>query len=69
MKVEYGLSRVSEFLKILVKQISLTSVIRSKSYSQFWEDRLISRLISDHEGSYVDIGAGTPVWGSNTYFL
>jgi FkbM family methyltransferase len=27
------------------------------------------RLIKNSSGSYVDIGAGTPIWGSNTYFF
>lgn len=27
------------------------------------------RLIKNSLGSYVDIGAGTPIWGSNTYFF
>jgi FkbM family methyltransferase len=29
----------------------------------------MSRLIVNSSGSYVDIGAGTPIWGSNTYFF
>jgi FkbM family methyltransferase len=27
------------------------------------------RLLKNSSGSYVDIGAGTPIWGSNTYFF
>lgn len=69
MKIRNVFWQMFELSKVLLKQIPLTSIIRSKSYSQFWEDRLMSRLISDHVGSYVDIGAGTPVWGSNTYFF
>lgn len=54
-------------MKILIKQFPLVSFIRSRSYSQFWEDRFLSRIIAGQKGSYVDIGAGTPIWGSNTY--
>lgn len=53
----------------VLKQFQLASVIRSKSYSQFWEDRLIKRIILGNAGSYVDIGSGTPIWGSNTYIF
>ena len=53
----------------IIKTFPLLSLIRSKSYSQFWEDRLLARLVSDKIGSYVDIGAGNPVWGSNTYLF
>lgn len=47
----------------------LLSFIRSKSYSQFWEDRLLARVVMNQIGSYVDVGAGSPVWGSNTYLF
>lgn len=53
----------------LLKLIPVASFIRSKSYSQFWEDRLIFRILINSPGSYVDIGAGAPIWGSNTYFF
>jgi FkbM family methyltransferase len=43
--------------------------MRSRSYSQFWEDRLIARYVAHGKGSYVDIGAGSPIWGSNTYYF
>ena len=53
----------------IIKTFPPLSLLRSKSYSQFWEDRLLARLVSDRIGSYVDIGAGNPVWGSNTYLF
>ncbi|ASY10865.1 FkbM family methyltransferase [Candidatus Planktophila lacus] len=53
----------------LIKVTSLASFLRSRSYSQFWEDRLILRMLNSNIGSYVDIGAGAPSWGSNTYLL
>lgn len=37
-------------------------------YSQFGEDLAVSRLFPrDYVGSYLDVGAGEPVVGSNTY--
>lgn len=63
---------ITKFLKVfenLLKQLPLASIVRSKSYSQFWEDRLILRFIRGYKGSYIDVGAGTPIWGSNTYLL
>jgi len=51
------------------KSIPLVSWVRSHSYSQFWEDRLINRLVKNQRGTYIDIGAGTPIWGSNTFYF
>ena len=53
----------------LIKLVPIISYLRSRSYSQFWEDRLIARNLSTEIGSYVDIGAGAPIWGSNTYLF
>jgi hypothetical protein len=53
----------------LAKLFPVTSFVRSRSFSQFWEDRLIARNFSNEKGSYVDIGAGSPIWGSNTYYF
>ncbi len=61
--------RVQFKLTDLAKITSFASFLRSRSYSQFWEDRLILRLLNSNVGSYVDIGAGAPLWGSNTYLL
>lgn len=38
-------------------------------YGQNFEDSAVSEFLPDATGSYVDIGAGWPVRGSNTYFL
>lgn len=43
--------------------------IRPKWYSQTGEDRLIAKYLPEPDGTYVDIGAGLPIRGSNTYFL
>lgn len=40
-----------------------------KSYSQFGEDVVMRSLLDGRKVSYLDIGSGHPVAGSNTYFL
>ena len=40
-----------------------------RSYSQFGEDRLLRALFSESEGNYVDVGAGEPSSGSNTFLF
>ena len=40
-----------------------------RSFSQFGEDRLLRVLLPDAVGTYVDVGAGGPAVGSNTYLL
>lgn len=69
MGIKSAFVRKLSNLEDLLKLLPIASLIRSKSYSQFWEDRLISRNIVPEIGSYVDIGAGTPIWGSNTYYF
>ena len=39
------------------------------SYSDFNEDLLIGEILGSNRGSYVDIGAGHPIIGSNTYYF
>jgi FkbM family methyltransferase len=53
----------------LLKLVPLASLIRGKSFSQYWEDRMILKILGDSAGSYVDIGAGSPIWGSNTFLF
>lgn len=69
MKIGSRIDEVKFRLFDLIKISSLASFLRSRSYSQFWEDRLILRLLNSRVGSYVDIGAGAPTWGSNTYLI
>ena len=38
-------------------------------FSQFGEDELIHKYLPEKEGFYIDIGAGRPIRGSNTYAL
>jgi FkbM family methyltransferase len=40
-----------------------------KSFSQFGEDALLSFFLPESTGSYLDVGAGDPISGSNTYSL
>ena len=40
-----------------------------KSYSQFGEDMILLNLLGNTYGSFVDIGSGHPIKGSNTYAL
>lgn len=69
MRIRLKIKAVQLRFYDLIKISSLASFLRSRSYSQFWEDRLILRLLNSNIGSYVDIGAGAPSWGSNTYLL
>jgi len=39
------------------------------SYSTYGEDAVLRNYLPEKTGSYLDIGAGNPVHGSNTYFL
>jgi hypothetical protein len=41
----------------------------SQFYSQFGEDEIILNYLPEKEGFYIDIGAGRPIRGSNTYAL
>jgi FkbM family methyltransferase len=42
---------------------------RKSSYSQFGEDQVITKLLADREGCYVDVGAHHPERYSNTLLL
>lgn len=39
----------------------------TRSWSQFGEDLVIDLFMGEGVGTYVDVGAGHPQWGSNTY--
>lgn len=52
-----------------IKLLPLASIIRARSFSQCWEDRIILRILGKGVGSYVDVGAGSPIWGSNTFLF
>ena len=43
--------------------------VNIKSYSIFGEDKVLKMYLPETQGHYLDIGAGEPKFGSNTYFL
>lgn len=47
----------------------LFSTYPLKSYSQFGEDSVLQYLLTGEPGTYIDIGSGHPISGSNTYLL
>jgi len=53
---------------ILIKSYKL-SLKSNKFYSQFGEDTILQKYLQENKGFYLDIGAGDPVRGSNTFFL
>lgn len=42
---------------------------RTIDFTQFGEQEIIASLVPEKGGSYLDIGAGRPVSGNNTFFL
>ena len=46
---------------------TVTRRVGSMSFSQFGEDRVLRVLFPESAGTYVDVGAGEPASGSNTY--
>jgi hypothetical protein len=55
------------YLRILIQEILFRS--RYKDYSQFGEQIYILDFFGSIKGKYLDIGAGQPIKGSNTYAL
>jgi len=43
--------------------------VNTKSFSIFGEDKVLRNYLQESDGRYLDIGAGHPKFGSNTYFL
>lgn len=43
--------------------------VNTRSYSIFGEDKVLKMYLPETRGLYLDIGAGDPKFGSNTYFL
>lgn len=65
-------SRQKSLSRWFVRQIKLvpfSHFLKNRSYSQKFEDLLISGLVGDKIGSYVDVGSGLPCFGSNTYLF
>ncbi len=55
-------------IRTLVGEIRLR-VWPRRYYSQTGEDLILRNYLPEKVGTYVDIGAGRPISGSNTYFL
>ena len=47
----------------------LLQLKRRKDFSQFGEQTIIENFFKGQQGTFVDIGAGRPITGSNTYFI
>ena len=43
--------------------------VNTQSFSIFGEDKVLRNYLPENNGRYLDIGAGDPKYGSNTYFL
>jgi hypothetical protein len=59
------------FLSIIIKTMRCykLSLKDNLFYSQFGEDVILSKYLTEKKGFYLDIGSGDPVRKSNTYFL
>lgn len=57
------------FLWILFQNMQLGYGKKAKFFSQSGEDELIYKYLPESYGTYLDIGAGQAVVGSNTYFF
>ena len=64
-----GFLRNSSIGPILLACKEKVRGLKGGDFSQFGEQGLISKLIPSTPGSYLDIGSGRPVSGSNTYRL
>jgi FkbM family methyltransferase len=70
MSIQNLFNKYLEMLKqkvFFVKYFPFSVTFRNVSYSQKAEDLLLSSLLAGKKGTYVDIGAGLPCWGNNTY--
>jgi hypothetical protein len=54
------------FFRELLEEIKC---LPKRNHSQFNEQAILSHILTESNGFYVDIGAGRPVSGSNTFFL
>jgi len=65
----YVRNEFAYFLAVLIKHVFQFLNLRRRSFSQYGEDLVISKLLPEKLGTYIDIGAGRPIEGSNTYAL
>ena len=61
-------NEVLGFIASLASQLQVRSKNRT-FYSQSSEDAIISNYCTERSGRYVDVGAGRPISGSNSYFF
>lgn len=55
------------FMYTLFQNLNLAFFSKQKFFGQTEEDKLIIKYLPETKGLYLDIGAGQPVCGSNTY--
>jgi FkbM family methyltransferase len=67
LRFEKG-SRIYEFSKSVYRSVGKVTKIEA-SYASFGEDRVLSKYLKEMDGSYIDVGAGAPINGSNTYLF
>jgi FkbM family methyltransferase len=56
-------------IQFMINNLTALFARVKESYSDFGEDQIIQRVFGDYKGSYLDIGAGHPIIGSNTYLF
>lgn len=59
----------NDFISWRRTQRNLAAIKATESYGQFGEDAVLQSLLPERIGSYVDIGSGHPIVGSNTFAL
>lgn len=57
------------YTKFVMNNLAATLARNTASYSDFGEDLIIKKVFGSGTGSYLDIGAGHPIIGSNTYLF
>lgn len=67
----FGEDLNSEFAgsKLYILLQNLKHIFWRNSFSETGEDAIISQFFPEFSGSYLDIGAGNPVIGSNSFYL
>ena len=68
-KIQFKI-RSSDLGKILILIESYKLSLKpNEFYSQFGEDQILDKLVPEKKGFFLDIGAGRPIRGSNTYLF
>lgn len=55
--------------KFVVNNFTALLTKKRASYSDFGEDQIIEKILGKYNGAYLDIGAGHPIIGSNSYLF